>query len=421
MQDPSLAVVIITNGPGELTTWVKPIAEELHKKLLIQPKTDSAISLRLVLVPCPNGTGKEAQVANNWNCFEKIIQAKYFWNLLISPQKFGFWPKNGLVIFLGGDQFWSVLLAAKLGYKNLTYAEWIARWPRWNDIIAAMSPKVASRVPKKYQDRCIVVGDLMADIPKYDLNNQKNNENCLVALMPGSKKAKLSIGVPFMIEVANRLKKLIPSCEFIIPVAPTTSIDELVYYSSKNNSISHQYKSTIKAVSEKAGERSSQYLITNEGTEIKLLTKYPAHVELTKCNLALTTVGANTAELGALCIPMIVILPTQHLFVMQAWDGIFGVIARIPIVKFIMNFIISKWRLRKGTYLSWPNISSGRQIVPERIGNIKPNQIATEAASWLNSPKRLQGLKEDLESLRGKPGAIEAITKLIIKLLPKVT
>ena len=42
--------------------------------------------------------------------------------------------------------------------------------------------------------------------------------------------------------------------------------------------------------------------------------------------MALTTVGANTAELGALNIPMIVIVPTQHILVMEAWDGLIGLI-----------------------------------------------------------------------------------------------
>ena len=36
----------------------------------------------------------------------------------------------------------------ELGYLNITYAEWILRWPRWVDIIAAMNDKVKKLVPK---------------------------------------------------------------------------------------------------------------------------------------------------------------------------------------------------------------------------------------------------------------------------------
>ena len=38
------------------------------------------------------------------------------------------------------DQFWSILLK-RLGYINITYAEWISRWPQWTDEIAAMNKK----------------------------------------------------------------------------------------------------------------------------------------------------------------------------------------------------------------------------------------------------------------------------------------
>ena len=40
----------------------------------------------------------------------------------------------------------TVLLSARLGYRHLTYAEWVARWPRWNDRIALMGPVAAGRL-----------------------------------------------------------------------------------------------------------------------------------------------------------------------------------------------------------------------------------------------------------------------------------
>ena len=140
MSTDPLAIIFISNGPGELATWVKPLAQELHKQIALRPKAKrSSISLNLVLVPCPNATGNENLVAKKWLQFENIIKAKNFWKLLIKPKKFGSWPSKGLVIFLGGDQFWSVLLSARLGYLHMTYAEWIARWPFWNDRVVTMS------------------------------------------------------------------------------------------------------------------------------------------------------------------------------------------------------------------------------------------------------------------------------------------
>ena len=65
MKKKSVAVVIISNGPGELATWVNPVVDELNKiikSLCDDDKLD--FILRLVLVPCPNATGKEFFVAN---------------------------------------------------------------------------------------------------------------------------------------------------------------------------------------------------------------------------------------------------------------------------------------------------------------------------------------------------------------------
>ena len=128
MKKKSVAVVIVSNGPGELTTWVNPLVDELNKIKKSQYDHDKLdFTLRLVLVPCPNATGKEFSVANSWNKFEVITKSKNFWKLVTMPHSFANWPKKGVVIFLGGDQFWSILLAKRLGYLNITYAEWVSR------------------------------------------------------------------------------------------------------------------------------------------------------------------------------------------------------------------------------------------------------------------------------------------------------
>ena len=117
MKKKSVAIVIVSNGPGELATWVNPVVDELYKINNFQCNKDKLdFTLRLVLVPCPNATGKEFLVANSWNKFELITKSNCFWKLLINPCSFANWPKKGIVIFLGGDQFWSILLAKRLGY-----------------------------------------------------------------------------------------------------------------------------------------------------------------------------------------------------------------------------------------------------------------------------------------------------------------
>ena len=418
MSNDSLAIIFVSNGPGELATWVKPLAQELHKQIALNPKvSSSSISLNLVLVPCPNANGYEHIAAKKWFQFQKIIKAKSFWKLVFKPHKFGSWPSNGLVIFLGGDQFWSVLLSARLGYLHMTYAEWIARWPFWNDRIVAMSENILHKLPQRIQHRCSVIGDLTADLTETAKIDTPLPSGKWIALMPGSKSSKLKIGIPFFLEVADKISKLMPDCKFLIPLAPTTNIDEIKYFASRKNPITKQYNSGIKSIYKANNEETRGILITKNSTTIFIQEKHPAYNDLSQCELALTTVGANTAELGSLNIPMIVIVPTQHILVMDAWDGFIGIIARLPILKRLLGILISYFKMRKRNFLAWPNISAKRMVVPERVGNITPIQIAQEAVDWLNSPSRLFGIKEDLQSLRGSKGATKKFCQQIINLL----
>ena len=413
VHDPGPAVVLVSNGPGELTTWVRPLAERLHAIVPLRPRlADTAASLQLVLVPCPNATGQEHVAAAPWGLFERITPAIRFWDLLLRPQRYGPWPRRGVVVFLGGDQFWTVLLSARLGYRHLTYAEWVARWPGWNDRVAAMSEAVRQQLPSRYQPRCRVVGDLMADLSAFARTADPLPKGEWIGLLPGSKPAKLSVGMPFLLETADRLARLRPDSRFLLPIAPTTSEAELLLFAGESNPIAASYESSVM-------ECSDGLLVTKAGTRIRLLKEHPAHGPLSQCALALTTVGANTAELGALGVPMIVIVPTQHLAVMQAWDGAIGLLARLPLLRRLIGGLLSLWRLRNNGLMAWPNISAGRVVVPERVGAITPQQIAEEAADWLDAPERLQGQRDDLQALRGQPGAVAALAEEVRQLIPR--
>ena len=412
----SAAVVIVSNGPGELATWVKPVLD-----YLIKQKSKSInlnipnYKLVLSLVPCPNATGKEYTVASDWQILDLIIPAKNFLKLLLKPSLFGSWPRNGVVVFLGGDQFWNVLLAKRLGYESITYAEWIARWPRWNLHIAAMNEEVRNIIPKKFKKKCQVIGDLMADVknnlsPIHEINDKK-----WIAILPGSKKAKLSIGIPFFLEVADRIKECGDNINLMIPIAPTTDLEDFIFFQSAKNPITKYYSSNIKSIKKIDNSIFDYVLETCKNTKIFILQQNSNHNILSQCKLALTTVGANTAELAAINLPMIVVLPTQHLNAMNAWDGIFGIIGRIKLLNRIQTFIIKRWYLKNNKFLAWPNIKANKQIIPERVGIITPKDISDEAIYLLNEKNLLVEQKLNLLKMRGKKGAVKKLSNLILE------
>tara|TARA_B100000900_G_scaffold412894_1_gene435615 strand:+ start:61 stop:1320 length:1260 start_codon:yes stop_codon:yes gene_type:complete len=410
----SSAVVIVSNGPGELATWVKPVVD-----YLIKTKSNVTFKLILALVPCPNSTGKEFQVAKSWQLLDLVIPARNFFKLLIQPSLFGKWPKNGVVVFLGGDQFWNILLAKRLGYKSITYAEWISRWPRWNIYIAAMNNKVKDKLPSKFKKKCHIVGDLMADITNNISTVNEIIDKKWIALLPGSKRAKLSIGVPFFLEVADLVKESNKNINLMIPIAPTTEIKDFIDFQSNKNPIAKYYSSKIKFIKKIDHDHFDYVLKTQKNSKIFILKQDSHHNILSQCDLALTTVGANTAELAALNVPMIVILPTQHLNMMNAWDGVFGILGKITFINKIQTFIVKYWYIQNKKFFSWPNIKAKKLIIPERIGYIQPKEISKEALSLVNNEDMLREQKLNLLKVRGSNGAVKKLSELIFKALIK--
>ena len=414
----SAAVVLVSNGPGEITTWVKPVVDDLKRRETnsIDKKINN-FKIILALVPCPNATGKEDSVADNWQKIDLIIPARNFLKLIFKPSLYALWPKRGVVVFLGGDQFWNILLAKRLGYKSITYAEWIARWPRWNHHIAAMNQEVRAKIPKKFQKKCEIIGDLMADNTN-DFNKIEEITNKKwVALLPGSKKLKLSIGIPFFLQLADYLYESKQNINIMIPLAPTIELRDFMYFQSNKNPIAKYYSSKIKLIKRIDNPLFTYVIETRKSAKIFILNQ-PSNLNiLSQCKLAITTVGANTSELAAINLPMIVVLPTQHLSVMNAWDGIFGILGKFSLINKLQSLVINKWYLNKQKFYAWPNLKAKKLITPERIGNILPKEIADEALYLLSNKDLLDEQKTNLSQLRGDKGAARKLSSLILETL----
>jgi len=102
------------------------------------------------------------------------------------------------------------------------------------------------KVPKWACAWCQVVGDLFADavatsipgLPCWPLfsGNQSAAVTTeepvpVVGLLPGSKDAKLAIGVPYFIAVAEHLHQWLEGhVQFVLPLAPTVSLDVLAQH-----------------------------------------------------------------------------------------------------------------------------------------------------------------------------------------------
>ncbi|MEQ9548703.1 MAG: hypothetical protein RIM23_03650, partial [Coleofasciculus sp. G3-WIS-01] len=156
-------ILILSNGPGEVTTWVRPVVKALRQQL----GCDRAlIRISVILSPCPNATGKEAQIVQSYPEVDRVQGAQHFFGFLLwgKTAENWDWRDRGVVVFLGGDQFFPVVIGSRLKYRTVVYAEWDARWHRWIDRFGVMKPDIITKAPKKYRHKLTVVGDLMADV-----------------------------------------------------------------------------------------------------------------------------------------------------------------------------------------------------------------------------------------------------------------
>ncbi|MEG3846190.1 lipid-A-disaccharide synthase [Microcoleus sp. herbarium19] len=407
-------ILILSNGPGELATWVRPVVQALRQHLGCDR---TSVRISVILSPCPHATGKEAQIASSYPEVDRVQAAEHFLPFLLSGKTAENWDwhEKGVVLFLGGDQFFTVVIGKRLKYRTVIYAEWDARWYRWIDKFAAMKPKVFDKVPEKYANKFTVVGDLIAEV-----GNRKSTGSQalprtkieLIGLLPGSKAAKLALGVPLCLSIAQSIHRVRPETRFVIPVAPTIDLQTIARFADpEQNPCLHLFANSTAELH----LTETPFLQTANGLQIELWTETPAYDLLSECSLCLTTVGANTAELGSLAVPMIVLLPTQQLDAMKAWDGLPGLLANLPFVGSVfatgINWLILQFGQRK--LYAWPNIWAQEEIVPELMGKLEPEAVAELAIDYLSHPEKLAQMGDRLRSVRGESGAAHKIAELV--------
>jgi lipid-A-disaccharide synthase len=230
-------------------------------------------------------------------------------------------------------------------------------------------------------------------------------------MLPGSKAAKLTQGVPLTLAIAEYIHAKRPEIKFFIPVAPTLDLATLADFANPENN------EFTKAFGFQGASLIDNYLKTSTGLTVELKQENPAYHLLSQCSLCLTTVGANTAELGALGVPMLVLLPTQQLDAMRSWDGLPGLLANLPGVGSTFAKLINWWAFKNKGLLAWPNIWAQSEIVPELVGKLQPEIVGEMVLDLLENPEKLAAIKDNLRSARGEGGAAQKLAGLVRELI----
>jgi hypothetical protein len=415
----SIDVLILSNGPGEVMSWVRPTIEALRSDI---ESDSSRMRISVALSPDPHASGQEANILQGFPEVDRVQGPEAFWAFLLwgkTAQNWDWHPK-GVVLFLGGDQFFAIAIAKRLGYKVVIYAEWTARWLAWVDGCGLMHERLLPQIPKRFQSKVRVVGDLMAEAQvleplskPIEATLQLPVDAELLGMLPGSKPAKLMLGVPLGLAIANHLHTIRPQVQMVIPVAPTLTLEALSCYANPTTNPCFDVVQGCKAELFQPPQ-GLPYFLTEGGARVLLWTQTPAFDLLSHCKLCITTVGANTAELASLAVPMVVLLPTQQLDIMRAWDGIPGLLANLPFLGASFAKLINLFVLKRGLgLLAWPNIWAGREIVPEWVGHLLPDDLGDRILALLENTSELETMRAELKRVRGEPGAAHRLTELV--------
>jgi lipid-A-disaccharide synthase len=226
-------LIIFSNGPGEVSTWVLPIIDAFRKRKGL------AAQYRIVLIIHPDqfGSGTEHEVAGKFNGVSRVIRPREYMKLLITGlgKKNLSFKKQGVIFSLGGNLMHPVLFRKRIRGKHLLYAYTNnTGWERYFERIFVRNDYVRNKfvlrgVP---ENKVMVTGDLVYSSLK-GLNNRDEireelhlslNER-MVVFMPGSRKFEARYMVPIFLKVIDDITESVEHLKIFILKSPYISYE----------------------------------------------------------------------------------------------------------------------------------------------------------------------------------------------------
>jgi lipid-A-disaccharide synthase len=348
-----LKISILTNGPGELWDWVRPVSVELRKR---------GHSISLWLLSCPYASGSERQVASGLGVdkLEGPLDGIHMWNALGQE-------KTDCVLQLGGDLIFGRHLAKRAAAPLFCYAYAPKKGMEHARCFTAW-PKMALQMPKAR-----VIGDLVRDALALDTGTLSwgQRESRRLLLFPGSRPAIRQMALPWMALLAGQVKLALPDVEIGTLFSPFVHDEELPLW-------------------REAGLNPIQI---------------GAGVAMRSADYALTQPGTNTLEMMHCGLPALIAAPDQFLEAVPL-GGLRGMLASLPLMgSAIRRRGLERLLDRYEGFMSWPNRLAGRMVMDEMKGDLSPQKLADRVVSALKDEGRRARAREELLALSGPAGA----------------
>lgn len=393
-------MVLVSNGPGELYTWVRPVLEELRRSA---PETRVSISL----VPCQFAGGNEAAIAETFQPDALTTPTQYLRAAASGAAPRGLKEDaagNGAVIGLGGNAALTVALGKRLGFPSFRYS-FEPHWQKGLDLLMVPDPQVVTRAVRRGAPKAAVrvVGNLVADAVQA-AERVPDAGSPHVLLFAGSRDSFAVHLIPFMIALVDRLGAELPGGRFVWPVS------RLLRSETLSAGIAGQWAATLGG---SAGTLQDGVVITPGGQRLELIDEDRRYAHMRSADFAITIPGTNTLELGVAGVPAIVLLPMNRpeLIPLEGaghWLGLVPVIGR-----YLKRYAVKLFVEGLSVPVSLPNRMAGEDLMVEINGRIDPASVAERAGALLADTADLGRRRERLLATMPGPGAAATLVRTV--------
>lgn len=413
-------VLIVSNGPGELAAWARPVVTRLRAEL---PEARVTVAL----VPCPYASGQEAAAVARWPEGPSVWSPRETLRYVLAGRRPAGWEPadRGVVLFLGGDQLFAALLGLRTGFPVLVYTDGQARWRRLVSQFLASDRNtfLALRGARLHGAQVRLVGNLMVDAVGKVSDPAATRrrlglrpDSAVLGLLPGSKPFKVRWVTPLFLRVVELLQARDPGLQVVLHRSAFTPREQLA--DAVENPTWRLATGGVGG--SLVSEDGVDWILTPGGARVRVLPPELHHEGLAVADVALTVPGTNTAELAILGVPMVVALPLHKPEEIPI-DGLAGRIGSIPLVgRALMRALARRFMARK-PLVALPNQRAGRMVTPEVVGLFTPEELADSVATVVADPLARREIKLALHQVMGSPGAAAAIVEAIrerLRILP---
>lgn len=375
-----LTLFIFTNGPGEISTWVRPILASVYKQ-------NPAFQVVVFLTPCQYSTGREIDILSTFPNVSKVFSPKQSMQLVFSPfsknaihKLVNFSSDKASVLFLGGDPMYANFFGFRLGIPKYAYTE--------ND---AFSNVGYTKVFKRS-----IHGDLMKDnVYNYlssikasvDLKSSDSKEFDILFFC-GSRPRHFKLLAPLICEAVDIIHKSNSSLNLCIGVSPFIKEKEI-------NALKNQFSSLFE-------------------TNILSIRHEHSLGLLSKSQILITIPGSNTAEAMYMKVPMLVLIPLNNPEEL-IFDGVIGLFFKLPGIGKVLTSLFISFLKKQNKCYSIPNLLSKTNVVTEIAQLFDKTSIADVVLNFFNDKNRQKNQLEQLTPLHSETAVSTLILSEIFK------